>query len=591
MKNWTYLIPRMIMLGLIFTGVWLGKDPLIRYTLIHKTQAITGAKVEIAQLRSTLAEGKLFLNNIKIADPREPMSNLVQADMAHLSLNVASLWRHQFVIEDGQTSKLIFGAPRTESGAIAPSSWPNRFDIPKPAPTDAEYEAIVAALGQRWLDKIEPVETIQSKTGNLHGLLVDSELAQLIAETPRQWQSEMATYADAIETLKPRISEVSGLLESEFQNPLRDLAQFSQAAASLKQLQQQSAELRNQLGLLQSRVTQRKSELISAKTRDEKRLLQHSPANPLDGTAISQLLLQQMQTQYVNEVVDWFRWFRSTIPEPEDLRFKDRRGVDVVFKNVPVRQKFLIKKLQLEGEGRVANQHLNFSGTAFNLTNQPHLHDQPASFELRAQGNQHVIVKCKIDRRDSQSTDTLHVQCPDLQLPAQMLGHANSLQISMAPNSRVQADIQIRVDGEQLTGNLTLQHSNVVLHVDKLNRTAGGTETALRLNQNLTRLNRFQSTITLSGTLDEYTSELDSDLGTQFAATAEQGTTEQFQQFTLRQQNKLNEALTAQLKFLEDTFVSELERLAQHLETGAHLMADLEDSIEASQNQAWPKMR
>ncbi len=65
MSRWTYLIPRIVILSLILAAIWLGRDPLIQRLLIREAQNITGAQVEIAQVQSSLSNGKLFFKDLK----------------------------------------------------------------------------------------------------------------------------------------------------------------------------------------------------------------------------------------------------------------------------------------------------------------------------------------------------------------------------------------------------------------------------------------------------------------------------------------------------------------------------------------------
>ena len=184
---------------------------------------------------------------------------------------------------------------------------------------------------------------------------------------------------------------------------------------------------------------------------------------------------------------------------------KSKRGLDL---KIPLAKKtpgLLIKSIDIEGEGRFANRHTKFAGTAFNLSSHPHLLDQPASFELRAQGDQHVIVNCVLDRRSERSIDSLNIVCPDLEIrDSQILGEPNSLQVTMGPRSRIQGDIKIQAIDNQLSGEIIFRRSNVALHVDKLNSLAGGDDTALKINQGLSGLNQFESRIQISGTFEDY---------------------------------------------------------------------------------------
>ena len=116
--RWSYLLTRFFILALIVIAVWIGKDPLLRYAIIQSGQSMTGAKVEIGKVHSSLFEGKIYLSELAIVDPRSTMQNLVQAESAFLKLNPQNLLRRELVIEKGSTSQLVFGAPRTTSGAL-----------------------------------------------------------------------------------------------------------------------------------------------------------------------------------------------------------------------------------------------------------------------------------------------------------------------------------------------------------------------------------------------------------------------------------------------------------------------------------------
>ena len=262
-----------------------------------------------------------------------------------------------------------------------------------------------------------------------------------------------------------------------------------------------------------------------------------------------------------------------------------------MFRGVTPQPNFLIQELELEGEGRFANQHLNFAGTAFNLSTQPHLLIEPASFELRAQGNQHMIVKCQIDRRSEQPVDTLHIQCPDFEIDSQSLGNANSLLVSMGPASRIQAEIEIKIAGEELTGTMIFRHSNVSLHVDTLNDLAGGADTALRINQELMKFNRFQTKVTLAGPLDQYRFQFESDLGAMFTSSADQVVINEFEQRTQQQRSRLEQFLAAEVKNLEQSVSIELDELAQELDQDTMLIAELMESIDDPKNRHLPEIR
>ena len=68
--RWSYLLTRFFILALIVIAVWIGKDPLLRYAIIQNGQSMTGAKIEIGKVHSSLWDGKVYLSDVSIVDPR-----------------------------------------------------------------------------------------------------------------------------------------------------------------------------------------------------------------------------------------------------------------------------------------------------------------------------------------------------------------------------------------------------------------------------------------------------------------------------------------------------------------------------------------
>ena len=165
MTRWKYLIPRLIILSLIALAVWVGSDPLIRRVLVNNLESATGAKVEIGHLRTSLNKRQIFIEDLVIANPRDPMMNLFQADMAYVELDTKSLLNGQVVIERGQTSQAVFGAPRTNSGALQGSPQaPVESRTWKPK----TFEPI-EQIGLRWLDQL-PIKTQPSPTAQVSAI-------------------------------------------------------------------------------------------------------------------------------------------------------------------------------------------------------------------------------------------------------------------------------------------------------------------------------------------------------------------------------------------------------------------------------------
>lgn len=568
MGRWAYIIPRLVIIGLIALAIWVGSDPLIRYAAIEKLQNATGAKVEIGQLRCSLANQKVFLKEVAIADPRSPMVNLLQAEMAYFKLDPKSLLNRQIVIESGQTTNLVFGAPRTDSGAI--EGFPSQVKPLSPIWEPKQFEPI-EQIGLHWIDQLQPIDAPVVTLDRM-------KVAQVLQQQQKFWKTELANQQTNVLAMQQLTAKLEATVVNHLDNPLR--RKYVHAEADVDSLAQQTAAIKSRLAELRQLVASDLQALRQARQDDNEKLRQSFQVAQFDGNSVSKLLLTKLQEDQIGEILGWFHWFRSTAPNPDsDFQPKHKRGIDMQLKDVAPRPSFLVKSLELEGYGDFANRHINFAGSAFNLTSEPSKHSLPASFELRAQGDQHLIVSCTLDRRNEIPVDTLKITCPDLELPSRNLGEKSSMLVTLGPASRIQADIKLQATGDELSGDIVFRHSNVSLHVDQLHELAGGKDTALQMNHGLSSVNRFETTVKLSGTVDDYQYQFHSDLGDRFSGAVNTLLVEKSKKIIVQQQQKLESLLSAQTSHLNDDILVQIERLNQILNAESVKIANLKNDL------------
>ena len=148
--------------------------------------------------------------------------------------------------------------------------------------------------------------------------------------------------------------------------------------------------------------------------------------------------------------------------------------------------------------------------------------------------------------------------------------------VSMAP-STVQADIEVRVEGDQLKGELVFRYSNVSLHVDELSDMAGGKNIAIQMNEGLARLNRFESRIRLGGTLDNYTFDSQSNLGEQFANCVNQTLGDRKVRNQQLVEQQLDTALKNQLDRIDNQVLPTIQRITNAIQSKKAEFAELDN--------------
>jgi len=201
-----------------------------------------------------------------------------------------------------------------------------------------------------------------------------------------------------------------------------------------------------------------------------------------------------------------------------------------------------------------------------------------------------LIVSCTLDRRNDQEIDKLKIVCPDLELDGRMLGEPNSMLVTLGPASRIQADIEIQTIDGQLSGELIFRHSNVSLHVDKLHELAGGADTALQMNQGLATVDQFQTRVTLSGTVDDYDYEFQSDLGSRFANAVNALLIQKGENMIAQQKQSLDKLLADHVAKIDNEILPEIRRLATKLNEESVQIASLRNAI-PKQTDRPPKIR
>jgi len=210
MSRWTYLPPRLVILGLISLAIWASSDPLTRMIVVSSIENRTGGKVDVAQLRCSLANQKLYLKEVVLGDPADASRNLLQADMAYLDFDSSALWRRQLVVTNGQTSRLMFGTPRSpvQPKLLAQANG-------QPSANDLVAQT-TKELGQAWLDNLIVPSNQLTK-------LAELETTQVSQRIVADWGQELKQVAQAVVEIEKLTAGLNELVrhDQSDDNPLR----------------------------------------------------------------------------------------------------------------------------------------------------------------------------------------------------------------------------------------------------------------------------------------------------------------------------------------------------------------------------------
>ena len=125
--RWKAIVPLALFLGLVLVFWIFFVDVLVRRAIVWTGEEIVGARVDLRSARVHLFPAGLVLNGLAVADPDEPMKNLVEASDIVAVLEPAPLFRKKVIIDSLAVRGVRFGTPRTVSGALPDRSRTTGF--------------------------------------------------------------------------------------------------------------------------------------------------------------------------------------------------------------------------------------------------------------------------------------------------------------------------------------------------------------------------------------------------------------------------------------------------------------------------------
>lgn len=118
--RWKWIVPRVLLVLMIWSFLRWGLDPALRYGLVSGLQSATGARVDVAALRTGFFPPTVTIEGTALASPRRPGRNLFEFERMHLQLEPDSLSHRRFVVESGEVRNLRFDTNRSDDGRLAP---------------------------------------------------------------------------------------------------------------------------------------------------------------------------------------------------------------------------------------------------------------------------------------------------------------------------------------------------------------------------------------------------------------------------------------------------------------------------------------
>lgn len=553
-----YLIPRLVLLVVLFCLVEFGSGWAVRYAVISGGEQAIGARVEVGKTVVSVLGARAVLADVRIANPQRPMENLLEADSLELDFEADSLLRRKAIADRGVIRGLRFGTPRETSGALDPTE-PGDAGGSAPAWLGGAAEKAVAQAADEWIAGLE--DRFSAEADDFESVALANELAE-------SWPARFDAFAAEAQQVQDDVDALRRIAEEARSNPLRHADFLRSAPQKAAELKQRLASLHTQLAALPAEVAADKQRIEGAKQRDEQRLRERLQVNQLDPQSLTTQLLGERVTGSLSELIGWVRWTREMIPGRTARRATTPRdrGLDIHFAGVRQRPDLLIRELQLSGTTRLGGRPVELTGLVTDFTNAPALHGKPMQVELATTGALPLHVRATIDRSGDKPIDSLLVDCPAFDLPAAKLGNAEKFGLEMDA-SVAMLKVDLRIEGERLAGEVHLVQDRVALVtqvgpkasklVRRLGSISGGQVASVR--EPFTR-------VSLSGTLDDPKMAIRSTLGPAIAESLQNAATQVAKAEVEQQLAKVRSQVAGKMGALDQLLADARGRLAAEID-------------------------
>lgn len=538
--NWRYLAPRLAIMAIATLVIWFGFEPLLHQFMVGVGQRIVRAKIDIDGVDVSLRGCDLKLHHVQVANPQSPSRNLLECDEASFDLDSVSLLQRRLMVHEARMSGVRFNTPRTTSGKV---------DLPALLPSDLrdDLEAQLAQLSSSALTQF--VEIIEQ---DLKDELVSLRLAEELAA---RWPVEYEQLLEQATTLRKEAQELQQRLHESARDPALAASTFPDRVREVEELRRKLTRMQYDLGDIREQIDRDRQAIEIARRYDEQTIRKKLALAELNPQELSEYLLGEELSQQTSELLYWIRLARRWWPSEVDLPEAERSsGEDIVFPGLKPLPKALVEKMQLDGVFTRGNREIAWRGEIQNLTCDPAALGKPMIIRAETFGDRPLVMRATLDRTGEVPRDSITINLPKYPVPSRTLGDAERLALGVS-SGHLQIWAQLDLVGEQLSGRVLVQQADLKLSPALPPKLA--TNLGPRFESVVKDVNKLQTEVLLTGTLDTPHWKLKSNLGPQLAsglsgalsaelAEREKALAATLEQYLLAQQTKLDELLAAQ---------------------------------------------
>lgn len=559
MIRWSYVAPRLAVVGGLLLFLGFGVDPLLRWSLIETGQSLTGAKVEIETISTSLAHSQLAARNVAVANPAAPETNLLQADYAWLDVESGPLTRNHVVVRRAVVNGLKINAPRDSSGEL-------------------DDGAAIEWDGQRARAAADWLEGAARALGE--GLEDDLESVKIVRELRSRWPQEYRDLEARIDAWLKEAKALEQLPDQLRGDVLQQAEQIRRATLTLRWLKEELTTIRDEFQRLHQQARLDRTDLAAAAQRDIAMIEQRLQLAKLDPAALTDYFLGPELGPQTRQMVAYVQWIRRQIPVSDVPEPARGRGIDIAFAPRQREPWLLVRSLQADGEIYWRDRPIPFAAAASNWTTQPAKLGEPATLKLKTTVPAESWIELSVDRSGLHAADRLSFVCPQLPIGSQTLGREDRLALHL-PAGRLSVQADLAMMDDQISGSVKVVRRDAPLHLE-FGESLGGENLAARLQQRIAAIDQVAAVVNIRGTLARPETSIASPLGEQLRAALRDALTEEIDERRAELAQRARAELDEEIVKLQDELAAgktkvmnkldlanEQQRLVEQLLAGA----------------------
>lgn len=504
--RWGYLIPRIIILSIVWAFFAFGFDPLLRSGATTGLQSITGAKVDIDNITTGFFPPRFNVDKVALASASKPGSNIVEFETASFHLAGQPLLHRNYVVDEATITGVRFQTSRNDNGQleIDENEEPGGPVIPE------WLQDKMKNLGDEWLEQFTDQAKAQLDPNRLQTYQVGNELYV-------KWDRRFDEVNLAIKTTKQRAE----LLQQQIKQA-KDAETVQQIQMYLQIAQNADILLKDSQGFVVTLKTNMPTEirqdfarLDQAQQNDRQMVASTIQSLKPDSGRITESLIGEemyLQLQHLLSWVDTIKTYQEQLkapPEPERSR-----GRYFEFPILNPTPKMLCRKVLMDGELMLSDIPTPFRAVLTDVTSDPKLHGQPALLQVQTGGERPVQLVIRHDATSDIAVTALSADFVDETEHLLTAGKPNAERLT-ASLDNLHWKAKVTLTEGQIDGRVELQS-----RFGKSNfQTSRPYATALAAvaDQTLQSIHTVNAVIDLKGSALRPEVTMTSDLGTQVA--------------------------------------------------------------------------